>query len=267
MAAGEIARQDVPDVFDEVAAQYDRMVGMSPDYHRQLRSSAEVLVDAVRSRVRSTGRPGDGAGRRRHYLDLGCGSGASTAALVQATEARERDEEPPCIVAIDGSAGMLAAARHKSWPARVSFAQGRAESLDSAPELSAARADGGLDGVLAAYLVRNVPDRDALVESVHSELRPGGVLVVHEYSVRGRPLAALLWTLVCWGVIIPLGWLTSRHTDLYRYLWRSVLQMDSTSELEERLRRAGFERVRTVPVPGWQRGTVHSVVGHKSDAS
>ncbi|MEW1952001.1 class I SAM-dependent methyltransferase [Terrabacter sp. NPDC080008] len=251
MLEGPVARrEDVPEAFDDVAERYDLMVGLSPGYHRQLRSSAHALVRAV-------------ASPPAHVLDLGCGSGASTAALVQALTVHHGPEPTTAVLAMDGSAGMLESARRKSWPATVSFAHGRAEALAGHPELETARAAGGLDGVLAAYLVRNVPDRDATLSAIHDELRPGGTLVVHEYSVRGRLVPSLLWTLVCWGVIIPLGWVTSRNTSLYRYLWRSVLHMDSTADLEERLRRAGFERVATHPVPGWQRGTVHTVVGHK----
>lgn len=266
------AREAVPEAFDDVADRYDLMVGLSPGYHRQLRSSATLLVDAVRASTAGTDPPEptgptgptDQAGpeQPRHYLDLGCGSGASTAALVRAALAGDEDGAArPLVLGVDGSAGMLASARTKRWPDGVSFAQGRAEALADQPELGPARRAGGLDGVLAAYLVRNVPDRDAVLRSIREELRPGGVLVVHDYSVRGRPVSTLVWTLVCWGVIIPLGWLTSRRTGLYRYLWRSVLRMDSTAELEQRLRRAGFEQVRTVPVGGWQRGQVHRVVG------
>lgn len=255
MLQGPVARrEDVPEAFDDVAERYDLMVGLSPGYHRQLRSSAHALARAVPSPP-------------AHVLDLGCGSGASTAALVQALTVHHGPEPTTVVLGVDGSEGMLASARKKRWPATVSFAQGRAEALGEHPELEAARAAGGLDGVLAAYLVRNVPDRDAALGAIHDELRPGGALVVHEYSVRGRVIPTLLWTLVCWGVIIPLGWLTSRNTSLYRYLWRSVLHMDSTAELEQRLRRAGFERVTTHPVPGWQRGTVHTVVGHKPHAA
>ena len=86
---------------------------------------------------------------------------------------------------------------------------------------------------------------------------------MHDYSVRGRPMATAVWTAVCWGVIVPLGWLTSHRTRIYRYLWRSVLDMDSTAQLEDRLRRAGFEQVATRPVRGWQRGTVHTVIGRR----
>jgi ubiquinone/menaquinone biosynthesis C-methylase UbiE len=257
MPARPVTPGDVPHAFDEVAERYDLMVGLSPGYHRQLRSSAKALLQAVRASVE--GDPRHGALR---LLDLGCGSGASTRALVNAVQAAMAT--PATIVAVDGSPGMLSAARRKSWPAWVTFALGRAEAISEQPELTDARAAGGLDGALAAYLIRNVQDRDAVISALHDELRPGGVLVVHDYSVRGRPVATAVWTAVCWAVIVPLGWLTSRHTAIYRYLWRSVLDMDSTAQLEDRFRRAGFEQVSTRAVPGWQRGIVHTVIGHRS---
>ncbi len=265
--AATVTRPEVPEAFDAVADRYDLMVGLSPGYHRQLRSSAERLVRGVLADG-----PGGDATRPLRLLDLGCGSGASTRALVDAV-CRIVGARPggpgaaPSVLGVDGSEGMLESARAKRWPGWVRFARGRAEALTTAlstqPELADAHAHGGLDGVLAAYLVRNVDDRDALLRSVHDALRPGGVLVVHDYSVRGRPVSTLVWTAVCWGVIVPLGWVTSRHTAIYRYLWRSVLDMDSTAVLEDRLRRAGFVDVETRPVPGWQRGTVHSVVGRR----
>jgi ubiquinone/menaquinone biosynthesis C-methylase UbiE len=252
-----VTRPDVPEAFDAVADRYDLMVGLSPGYHRQLRSSAGHLVRGARDGRGRSGSSPEAAGPLR-LLDLGCGSGASTRAVVDAL-----GSAPASLLGVDGSEGMLEVARAKRWPSWVRFARGRAEELASQPELTTAREEGGLDGVLAAYLVRNVPDRDALLRSVRDVLRPGGVLVVHDYSVRGRPVSTLVWTAVCWAVVVPLGWLTSRHTAIYRYLWRSVLDMDSTAQLEERLRRAGFEEVATHPVPGWQRGTVHTVVGRR----
>jgi ubiquinone/menaquinone biosynthesis C-methylase UbiE len=262
-----VTPEDVPEAFDEVADRYDLMVALSPGYHRQLRSSADALVLGAGA---PTGSDRYRGLRPLRLLDLGCGSGASTRALADAVAAQSghrsgsgTDVPAPSIVAVDASDGMLNAARAKSWPAWVTFASGRAEAVAQQPELAGARAAGGLDGVFAAYLVRNVDDRDAVISAIHDELRPGGVLVVHDYSVRGRPMATAVWTAVCWGVIVPLGWLTSHRTRIYRYLWRSVLDMDSTAQLEDRLRRAGFEQVATRPVRGWQRGTVHTVIGRR----
>ena len=74
-AGGARAASAVPASFDEVATTYDLMVGLSPGYHDQLRASADALLDAVLE-----ARAGDDRTPLR-LVDLGCGSGASTAAL------------------------------------------------------------------------------------------------------------------------------------------------------------------------------------------
>ena len=243
--ARSVPRGEVPEAFDEVADRYDLMVALNPGYHAHLRRSADALAASLgQSR---------GAADRLRVVDLGCGSGASTKALVEALSAAGLSAD---VIGVDGSQGMLREARRKSWPAGTRFVHARAERLaDRADDLG----DGPLDGVLAAYLVRNVPDRDALLGSLGQLLAPGGVLVIHEYSVKGHRLATAIWTAICWLVVVPLGWLTSRRTRLYRYLWRSVMDMDSTAQLMARLQRAGFEDVRTQTVRGWQHNIIHTV--------
>ena len=138
---------------------------------------------------------------------------------------------------------------------------GRAEALDAVCE--GAGFDAPLDGIFAAYLLRNVDDRDELLRSLHDLLRPGGTLVVHEYSVADRPGAQAIWTAVCKGIGGPMGWLTSRQTRLYHYLWRSVIEMDSVETVMERMLAAGFEDVRSRSVAGWQRGIIHTFHGRR----
>jgi ubiquinone/menaquinone biosynthesis C-methylase UbiE len=120
-----------------------------------------------------------------------------------------------------------------------------------------------VDGVLAAYLFRNVTERDEVLQDVHDLLVPGGVLVVQEYSVAHSRLADLVWSLVCWLVVIPLSWVTSRQTRLYRYLWRSVRGFDSVQVFADRLYRMGFRDVEVRTAPGWQRGILHTFRAHK----
>ena len=239
-----VPRAELPEAFDEVADRYDLMVAMNPGYHAHLRSSATVLVTSLADSVVP--------GRPLRLLDLGCGSGASTRALVTALETAGVASE---LIGVDASAGMLREARSKRWPPQVSFVHARAEEL---ADQAVVGGDAGLDGVFAAYLVRNVSARDELLATLHGLLRPGGVVVLHEYSVAGNPRAAAIWTAVCRGVVVPLGWVTSRRTRLYSYLWRSVMDMDSTAELMDRLVWAGFEDVRTRSVRGWQRGIIHT---------
>jgi ubiquinone/menaquinone biosynthesis C-methylase UbiE len=251
-----VAPGEVTQGFDEVADRYDFMVALNPGYHRHLRIAAEALVAQL-----ERGPVGQEPAPLR-LVDLGCGSGASTRALVAAVTGRAG---PWRLLAVDASPGMLRRARARSWPPGVEFVEGAAERLADLPQLAGQEGNAQVDGVLAAYLVRNVPQRDALLRSLHDLLRPGGVLVVHDYSVAGNLLASIVWTLVCWGVVVPLGWLTSRHTRLYRYLWRSALDMDTVDVLSARLRAAGFVEVSPSTVRGWQHGILHTITARRDD--
>ena len=93
-AVWPLPRAAVPAAFDDAAADYDWLVDANPGYHSHLRRSVQ------RMRI-----PDGGRGLR--LLDAGCGTGASTAALLAA--APEAD-----IVAVDASAGMLSQATAKS---------------------------------------------------------------------------------------------------------------------------------------------------------
>ncbi|WP_150238822.1 class I SAM-dependent methyltransferase [Nocardiopsis quinghaiensis] len=231
----------VTDEFDHAAGAYDRLVAANPGYHAHLRISARRL-----------GLPGDGSGLR--LLDLGCGTGASTAALLHALPGAR-------IAGVDASDGMLEAARAKRWPASVSFRRARAEELT--PAWAAEHLDGPVDAVFGAYLIRNCPDPDALLSAVRALLRPGGRIALHEYSVADSASARMVWSAVCWGAVIPAGRVLTGRADLFRYLWRSVLEFDGRTALLERMRRAGLESVASAPLPGWQYGVTHTFVGRR----
>ena len=231
------------DAFDRAAPTYDAMVALSPGYHEQLRTAADALVDAL---------PADA--QDAHVLDLGCGSGASTAALLAAWEASGRGGLL-AVTGVDASLGMVEQARAKEWPEEVDLVV-----EDALAHLRSLR-DGSVDGVLGAYLLRNVPDRQAVVDEVARVLRPGGAFVVHDYSVAGSPRARAVWAAVCHGVIIPLAALKRSDVPLHRYLYTSVRDFDSVAQVCRRLQEAGLVDVRHRSYPGWQDGVVHTVVG------
>ncbi|BBA95433.1 putative methyltransferase [Actinacidiphila reveromycinica] len=220
--------------FDRAAAGYDRLTAFNPGYRADLARSARRL-----------GLPGSGAGLR--VLDLGCGTGTSTAALLSAAPGAE-------VVAVDASAGMLARASAKRWPAGVRFVHAPAERL------SEAGVAGPFDAVLAAYLFRNLADPDAVLASVRDLLVPGGRLAVHEYTLSGRPVHRMVWRAVCAAVVEPAGALTGDR-GIYRYLRRSVLGFDTAGAFARRMELAGYTGVRALPMPGWSTGIVHTFVG------
>ena len=233
-----LARGQVPTAFNVGARAYDRLVGANPGYHRDLRASARRLGI------------GDGSGLR--LLDAGCGTGASTAALL-AVAPRAR------ITAVDASSEMLTCARRKPWPKTVRFVQARIEELVEIDEHN-----GPFDAIFAAYLIRNLDDPDAQLRAFRGMLRPGARLAVHEYSVRDALRARMIWHAVCLGIIIPAGKLCTGDATLYRHLHRSVLAFDGAETFERRLRRAGFIDTARATTVGWQRDIVHTFLARST---
>ena len=172
-----ITTANVSEAFDEAADRYDLMVGLNPGYHDHLRSAAEALAERLpqpsggqRGRRGAAGRPRLRLGR----LHPGAAATPRRRIGVRAT-----------IVGVDASAGMLDQARAKSWPPGVTLRDrhGRGARLR--------RESWGLGdrvpGVFAAYLFRNVTERDKVLAAVFDLLADDGTFVVQEYSVAGSP--------------------------------------------------------------------------------
>ncbi|MFF0201424.1 class I SAM-dependent methyltransferase [Streptomyces sp. NPDC005017] len=230
--------EDLAAAFDHASRSYDTLVAANPGYHSHLRRSARRL-----------GLPGHGEGLR--LLDLGCGTGASTAALRSVYPAA-------AITAVDASAGMLARAAAKPWAREVNFVHAPAERLTEAG------VTGPFDAVFAAYLFRNVSDPHTVLAAVRDLLRPGGRLGVHEYTLSGRRTDRAVWTLVCRGIVQPAATLLG-DGPLYRHLWRSVVEFDTADRFRDRIGAAGFDQVRALPLPGWQTGITHTFVARRQE--
>lgn len=230
-------RQRVPGEFDRVARRYDLLCALNPGYGKHLVWSARRMRLPRAARV----------------LDLCCGTGLSTAALVRTYPDAE-------VTGLDASREMLAVARRKPALADVRLLAG--DAMDPA----GAGADGLYDGVLMAYGIRNVPEPDRCLARILELLRPGGTVCFHEYSVADSRAARAVWSAVSSGVIVPLGALATGSGELFRYLRQSVLAFDGVRAFEDRLRRAGFGEVRSETMDGWQRGIVHSFLARRLDA-
>lgn len=224
----------VPGQFDEVAGNYDLLVALNPGYHAHLKTSAKRLEAPPQGRL----------------LDLCCGTGASTRAMIKAYPQAE-------VTGVDASIGMLERARQKSKLSNVKFVHG------DAMDVRASGIEGEFDGILMAYGIRNVPDPDLCLQRLKTLLKPGARICFHEYSVADSLYAKFVWNLVCFGVIIPGGLITSPKSGIYRYLRRSVNEFDGVKAFEARLKKHGFTNVHTQSVKGWQWGIVHSFIAER----
>jgi ubiquinone/menaquinone biosynthesis methyltransferase len=217
--------------FDRVARRYDLLQQLNPGYRTHLLWSALRMQAPPRARI----------------LDLCCGTGLSTEAIV----ATYPDAE---VTGVDISAGMLDAARRKPALARVRFVQG------DAMDVAASGVAGPFDAILMAYGIRNVPDADLCLRRLREQLKPGGCVAFHEYLLSGSTLHKAIWNAVAGAIIIPLGSVATGSGELFRYLRKSVNDFDSLEVFEQRLRRAGFAAVRSEAMDGWQKGIVHTVI-------
>jgi demethylmenaquinone methyltransferase/2-methoxy-6-polyprenyl-1,4-benzoquinol methylase len=211
---------DVAAMFDAVAERYDLLNDvLSMGQDRYWRSVVARLVAA---------QPGD------LVLDIAAGTGTSSRAF---TAAGAR------CVACDFSQGMLRvgkssrAGKSKTGTAGlVSFAAGDALALPFA--------DAAFDVVTISFGLRNVADPQAALTEMLRVTRPGGRLVVCEFShLPARPLDVAYQRYL--AVALPaIARRLSPNAGAYAYLAESISRWPAQPELAGRIRAAGWSAVR-----------------------
>ncbi|MFZ5869218.1 MAG: demethylmenaquinone methyltransferase [Actinomycetota bacterium] len=201
---------EVAAMFDDVADRYDvtnDVLSMGQD--RLWRKATVRAVDA---------RPGE------TVLDLAAGTGTSSEPFADAG-ART--------VACDFSLGMLRVGRRRRPD--LSFVAGDATRLPYA--------DGAFDAVTISFGLRNVVEPERALAEMLRVTRPGGRLVVCEFS---RPTWApwrTLYTEYLMRALPPVARLVSSNPDAYVYLAESIRAWPDQAELAGVLRAAGWDRV------------------------
>ena len=108
--------------------------------------------------------------------------------------------------------------------------------------------DASVDAATIGFGIRNVEQPGVACREIVRVLRPGGTLVILEFSL---PRSSALRNFYLWYFrkILPLiGRLVSRHPSAYTYLPESVQAFPSPEEFSQQLREAGFGTVRAVPL-------------------
>ncbi|SEN18930.1 demethylmenaquinone methyltransferase [Nitrosospira multiformis] len=98
------------------------------------------------------------------------------------------------------------------------------------------------DCVSVAFGLRNMTHKDVALKEMLRVLRPGGCVIVLEFSRIWKPLQ-WLYDLYSFKVLPAMGSLVANDQDSYRYLAESIRVHPGQEELKQLMQKAGFERV------------------------
>lgn len=202
--------REVAGMFDGVAARYDLT--------NDVLSLGQDRIWRVATRKAVGARPGE------RVLDLAAGTGTSS---------EEYADRGIDVVPCDFSTGMMAVGKRRRPD--LPFVAGDATALPFADE--------SFDAVTISFGLRNVVDTDRALREMLRVTRPGGRLVICEFS---RPTFAP-FRAVYHGYLtqaLPrVASLVSSNTDAYTYLAESIVSWPDQVELGGILRRAGWHDV------------------------
>ena len=208
--------QKVAGVFDSVATRYDLMNDlMSAGLHRLWKAFTVRQADV---------RPG------MRVLDIAGGTGDLARAFA------ERAGHDGLVVLSDINMSMLHAGRDKLLD------KGRMLPLVQCDAERLPFADDSFDVVSVAFGLRNMTHKDIALAEMRRVIRPGGKLLVLEFSRVWAPLAPL-YDAYSFSVLPWLGSKVAGDSDSYRYLAESIRMHPPQEELARLMEHAGLEQV------------------------
>ncbi|MEM9398085.1 MAG: ubiquinone/menaquinone biosynthesis methyltransferase, partial [Pseudomonadota bacterium] len=102
--------------------------------------------------------------------------------------------------------------------------------------------DNYFDCITIAFGLRNVTDKQLALESMHRILKPGGRLLVLEFSKPKNELLGKAYDAYSFGVLPLMGRLVAGDSESYRYLAESIRMHPDQETLKDMLDDAGFAK-------------------------
>lgn len=207
----------VADVFTSVAKKYDIMNDlMSFGIHRLWKRYA-ISLSGVRS--------------GQHVLDIAGGTG--DLAKVFSREVGRNGH----VVLSDINAAMLEVGRERLINAgcnNVDFVLANAETL-------APFDDESFDLITISFGLRNVTDKDAALKAMYRVLKPGGRLLILEFSKPVFEPLSKAYDLYSFTALPIMGKLIANDSESYQYLAESIRMHPDQQTLKQMMQQAGFE--------------------------
>jgi demethylmenaquinone methyltransferase/2-methoxy-6-polyprenyl-1,4-benzoquinol methylase len=207
----------VNEMFSALATRYNVMLDVwTLGFHRVLKRQAMELCAL---------RPGE------RVLDVATGTG--DLAFLEAAAVGPEGQ----VVAVDFSAAMLQVARRRQRGA-IDFQEGDAVDLRFL--------DASFDVVTISFGLRNVADRGQALREFRRVLRPGGRLMVLDFSTPNSKILIAVHHLIFFVLIPALGWAVAWHRDAHHYTADSIRTWMSRDELSKMMLEAGFVDARYI---------------------
>ncbi len=203
-------------VFDSVAPKYDLMNDlMSGGLHRAWKAYT-VLVANVRE--------------GQSVLDIAGGTGDLAMAFAKKVGSKG------CVVHTDINEAMLREGRNRLLDAGVNVPT----LVCDAERLPFT--DGRFDLVTVAFGLRNMTHKDVALREMNRVLKPGGKLLVLEFSKVAKPLTKI-YDWYSFKVLPRLGKLVANDSSSYQYLAESIRLHPGQDELKAMMHKGGFGHV------------------------
>ncbi|MET0069368.1 MAG: bifunctional demethylmenaquinone methyltransferase/2-methoxy-6-polyprenyl-1,4-benzoquinol methylase UbiE [Candidatus Thiodiazotropha sp.] len=208
----------VREVFDSVANKYDLMNDlMSFGIHR-LWKRHTIELSGVR--------------KGQRVLDLAAGTGDLSARFSGLVG------DQGLVVFTDINAAMLQLGRERMAD------QGRVGNLQyvQADAQHLPFGDNYFDCATIGFGLRNVTDKQLALNAIFNSLKPGGRLLVLEFSKPTNRTLEKLYDLYSFGILPKIGKLVTDDEESYRYLAESIRMHPDQETLKGMMQHAGFER-------------------------
>jgi demethylmenaquinone methyltransferase/2-methoxy-6-polyprenyl-1,4-benzoquinol methylase len=208
----------VKDVFQSVAAKYDIMNDlMSLGIHRLWK---RYTIDC------------SGVRTGHKVLDLAGGTGDLTAKFSRIVGDKGH------VILADINDAMLKVGRDKlrdmGIVGNVDYVQANAEELPFP--------DNTFDIITIAFGLRNVTDKDKALASMYRVLKPGGRLLVLEFSKPSNELLSKVYDTYSFHLLPKIGQLVANDANSYQYLAESIRMHPAQEVLKEMMEAVGFEQ-------------------------
>ncbi len=203
-------------VFDSVASKYDLMNDVLSFGAHRLWKRYTIASSNIKE--------GD------KVLDIAGGTGDL------AIEFRKKVGDSGQVVLSDINAAMLGEGRNNlvdKGIAGVEFVQLNAEAIPFA--------DNSFDCVSIAFGLRNVTDKDKALKEMYRILKPGGCLLILEFSKTDNELLSQAYDFYSFNIMPKLGGIIADDEESYQYLAESIRKHPDQETLKDMILNAGFD--------------------------